>query len=208
MDAAEGLGKQQAKSMRVRKEICEATINCLVQFGYGETSLQRVANVAGFSKGALQHHFPSKEDLMVATSDLLLERPFMQPRKSEDLPESVEAALLQNWKRLTNTEAYLALLEILIASRTDLKLQDRIETKLAAWNDELDRLALRMFRSRTGTDEDVVALQTMTRSLMRGLVIQDRYSADPEKTMNLIHRWIDFITPELELRTDHPASKS
>jgi len=39
----------------------------------------------------------------------------------------------------------------------------------------------------------------MTRSLMRGLVIQDRYASDPKKTLSLIHRWIKFIEPELEL---------
>lgn len=210
MSEPEGLGKQQAKSRRVRKEICEATISCLIKLGYAETSLQRVAKAAGFSKGALQHHFPSKEDLMAATADRLLERPFTQPRNAEDLPDSVEAAILMNWKKLANTQAYLALLEILIATRTDLKLQDRIKDKLAAWNDALDQQALRTFRSATGTDEDVVAVLTMTRSLMRGLVIQDRYSADPGKTLNLIHRWIAFITPELELRknTAEPAQIS
>ncbi|UYV35672.1 hypothetical protein N4R57_11370 [Rhodobacteraceae bacterium D3-12] len=141
---------------------------------------------------------------MVATSDMLLERPFMQPRNSESIPETVEAAILSNWKKLTNTDAYLALLEILIATRTDLKLQERIKDKLEMWNDELDQLALRTFRSTTGTDEDVIAIQTMTRSLMRGLVIQDRYSSNPEETTNLIHRWIDFISPELELRKNAP----
>jgi len=114
MSKHEGLGKQQAKSMRVRKEICEATISCLIKLGYAETSLQRVAAAAGFSKGALQHHFPTKEDLMAATADRLLERPFTQPRTSEDIPTSVEDAILANWKKLANTEAYLALLQVTI----------------------------------------------------------------------------------------------
>lgn len=202
MSTLEGLGKQQAKSLRVRKEICEATVTCLIEVGYAETSLQRVARTAGFSKGALQHHFPNKEDLMTATADRLLERPFTQPRKSDGIPETVEAAILLNWKKLANTDAYLALLEILIATRTDLKLQNRIKDKLAIWNKLLDEHALQTFRSRTGTDDDVVAILTMSRSLMRGLVIQDRYTTDPEKTENLIYRWIEFIKPELELRAD------
>lgn len=200
MSNPDGLGKQQLKSVRVRKEICEATVSCLIHHGYAETSLQRVAKTSGFSKGALQHHFPTKEDLMVATAVRLLERPFMQPRKSDNRPTSVGNAILQHWKKLANTEAYLALLEILIASRTDLELESRIKDKLAAWNIAIDQQMLRTFCSRNGTDDDVVAILTMSRSLMRGLVIQDRYSTNPEKTLNLINRWIEFIEPELQLR--------
>jgi len=107
---------------------------------------------------------------------------------------------LQNWNKFTNTGAYRALLEILIATRTDLKLQRRISDKLHVWNEALDQHALNMFRSRTGDDKDVVAILTMSRSLMRGLVIQDSYSTNPEETLQLIHRWIKFISPELELR--------
>jgi len=194
------LGKQQTKSIRVRKEICEATISCLIKYGYAETSLKRVAKTAGFSKGALQHHFPSKEDLMVASADRLLERPFTKRRITEDVPNSVEDAIFLHWKKLANTEAYLALLEILIATRTDLELQDRIKDKLAAWNDAFDQQALDTFRSRTGSGEDVVAILTMSRSLMRGLVIQGQYSSNPDKIMDIIHRWVEFVTPELELR--------
>ncbi|MBR9862246.1 MAG: TetR/AcrR family transcriptional regulator [Rhodobacteraceae bacterium] len=194
--------------MRVRKEICEATINCLTKVGYAETSLQRVAKTAGFSKGALQHHFPTKEDLMVATADRLLERPFIKRRKTENRPTSVEDEIMLQWHKLTNTDAYLALLEILIATRTDQKLQDRIKNKLADWNDALDQHALSTFEPIQGTNEDVVAIATMTRSLMRGLVIQDRYSHDPEKTLDLIHRWIAFIEPELALRSCDPEESS
>ena len=43
-------GVQQAKSERARKAICEATIDSLVEVGYAETSLNRVAATAGFSQ--------------------------------------------------------------------------------------------------------------------------------------------------------------
>ena len=79
MSATEEMGKQQAKSLRARAAITKATIDCLYQRGYGETTLSRVAAYALFSKGALQHHFPTKEDLMAATADELLSRPLRAP---------------------------------------------------------------------------------------------------------------------------------
>ena len=200
----EEIGKQQAKSLRARSAICNATIDCLFERGYGETTLARVAAMAGFSKGALQHHFPSKEDLMAATADMLLARPF---ERSQNLPvrtESVEAALILPWKRMTNTPAYRALLEILVAARTDQKLQDRISDDLHQWNKALDQQSVDTFRAVNGTDEDVIALLTMTRSLMRGLIIQDRYAEDPSESDAHIARWARLIAPQLAFRDDGP----
>ena len=68
------VGVQQAKSARARAAICNATIASLAEVGYAETSLNRVAAIADFSKGAVQHHFPTKEDLIAATVDALLLR--------------------------------------------------------------------------------------------------------------------------------------
>jgi AcrR family transcriptional regulator len=90
------LGKQQAKSLRAKDLICEATIELLMTNGYSETSLNQVASMAGFSKGALQHHYPSKEDLIAATLNKLLARPFQPPREQ---PRSVEQALLIAWNK-------------------------------------------------------------------------------------------------------------
>ena len=197
---AEELGKQQAKSLRARSAICDAAIDLLYEKGYGETSIARVAERAGFSKGALQHHFPSKEDLMAATADTLLSRPFEQRPGRVRTPRTVEEALMVSWKRMTNTPAYRALLEILVAARTDEKLQDRISDNLHRWNAALDEQSLVSFESVGGTDRDVVDLLTMSRSLMRGLVIQDRYSEDPKESDALVRRWAKLIAPQLKLR--------
>ncbi len=200
MSTTEEVGKQQAKSLRARAAITKATIDCLYQRGYGETTLSRVAAKALFSKGALQHHFPTKEDLMAATADELLSRPFTRTVKPESRPTTVEEALTLSWRRMTNTLGYRALLEILIAARTDEKLQQRISENLHRWNKAMDDQAVATYRAVDGTDEDVVALLTMTRSLMRGLVIQDRYSDDPSEIDQHVERWSRLIAPQLEFR--------
>lgn len=200
MSTTEEVGKQQAKSLRARAAITKATIDCLYQRGYGETTLSRVAAKASFSKGALQHHFPTKEDLMAATADELLSRPFARTVKPESQPTTVEQALTLSWRRMTNTPGYRALLEILIAARTDEKLQQRISENLHRWNKAMDEQAVATYRAVDGSDEDVVALLTMTRSLMRGLVIQDRYSDNPMEIDQHVERWARLIAPQLAFR--------
>ncbi len=197
MNTTSNPGKQQAKSIRARDAICEATIELLVDVGYVETSLNRVASNAGFSKGALQHHYPSKEDLIAATLNRLLERPF---RRERNPANNIEDALMIAWKKYINTPAYRALLEILNAARTDNLLQSRIAGELLDWGQALDAQSLAQYEALSGDDDEVVMLLNMTRSFMRGLLIQESYGNDRVKSLNYIKKWISLISPLIRLR--------
>ena len=191
------LGLQQAKSARARESICSATISSLAAVGYAETSIIRVAQMAGFSKGAVQHHFPTKEDLIAATVDTLLLRTV---QRKESQPVSVEAALMDAWQRFINTAAYRALMEVLNASRTDNALAHRIADELVDWGKNLDQQSLASYRASSGNDQEVVMLLNMTRSFMRGLLIQEHYGVDQQTTQSYVKKWIELIAPLLELR--------
>ena len=199
MPASIAIGKQQAKSIRARDAICEATIGLLVEFGYAETSLNRVAANAGFSKGALQHHYPSKEDLISATLNRLLERPFKRARNPV---KNAEEALMVAWTKYINTPAYRALLEIFNAARTDDLLQTRIADELLDWGRALDEQSLEQYEAISGDDDEVVMLLNMTRSFMRGLLVQESYGNDRVKSLLYIKKWISLISPLIKLRTE------
>ncbi len=191
------VGLQQAKSERARAAICDATIAALATVGYAETSLNRVAAMAEFSKGAVQHHFPTKEDLIAATLDTLLLRT-VQSRGAK--PASVEQALLNAWQRFINTPAYRALMEILNAARTDMALQQRISADLLDWGQKLDQQSLASYQAVSGNPDDVVMLLNMTRSFMRGLLIQEQYGVGAAATKDYVRKWIELIAPLLELK--------
>jgi AcrR family transcriptional regulator len=197
--ASIAIGKQQAKSIRAREAICEATIGLLVEFGYAETSLNRVASKAGFSKGALQHHYPSKEDLIAATLNRLLERPFKRARNPV---KNAEEALMVAWTKYINTPAYRALLEIFNAARTDDLLQTRIADELLDWGRALDEQSLEQYEAISGDDDEVVMLLNMTRSFMRGLLVQESYGNDRVKSLLYIKKWISLISPLIKLRVE------
>ncbi len=205
--------RQRRKSERARKEICDATIACLVETGYAGTSIGQVVSRTTLSKGALQHHFPTKEDLITATADYLLQRSLTRRPSERSYPEApgdVAAVLLHTWTHLINTDAYRALLEILNAARTDEQLKARISPRLRHWNQAIDRQMVAQFCStdaqRDKDDEEVVTLMVMNRSLMRGLVIQDRYQDDPAYSMKVVLRWIEIVAPLLKLRST-PGTK-
>ena len=197
-------GLQQLKSARARDSICKATIQLLAELGYAETTIAGVAQNAGFSKGAVQYHFPTKEELIAATVEHLLMRTESSASQSY---ESVDSALLSAWQRLVNTSAYRALLEVLNAARIDRKLRLRISAELVAWGKNLDKQSLTIYQSANEQlpahegDTEVVMLLNMTRSFMRGLLTQEQYGVSPEETLTYVAKWVELIAPMLKLRS-------
>ena len=197
-------GLQQLKSARARDSMCKATIQLLAELGYAETTIAGVAQNAGFSKGAVQYHFPTKEELIAATVEHLLMRTVSSANQSY---ESVDSALLNAWQRLVNTSAYRALPEVHNAARIDRKLRLRISAELVAWGKNLDKQSLTIYQSANEQlpahegDTEVVMLLNMTRSFMRGLLTQEQYGVSPEETLTYVAKWVELIAPMLKLRS-------
>ncbi len=194
--------KQQVRSAKSQEKILKATLACLADHGYAETSLNRVVEMAGLSKGALKHHFPSKEDLIVETVNYLLHRTEvafeLHKEKWAKTKSPVGAYVAFLWQKLINTKPYFALMEILNAARTDPALAERISFALQTWSDQRVRNA-DLFQSSKG-DEDVALLTTMTICLMRGLLVQKQFSNDPKEQQTIIERWVELIAPSMTLR--------
>ncbi len=128
----EGLGPagpkwQQRKSSQTRVAILEAAIDCLERHGYSQTTMQLIAEVAKISRGAMTHHYASKIELISAVVDYLFYRrveTFVhtigaltdKQRVEENL--GIEVA----WEAYFTRE-YKAYLELIVAARTDVELQ-------------------------------------------------------------------------------------
>jgi AcrR family transcriptional regulator len=155
---------------------------------------------AGVSKGALQHHFPSKEDLMAATANWLLDNAtFLQIRNTRR-PTAVRSSareLLDTWQKGANTDEFRALLEILVRMRTDPALKTRVAPELQAWHERSALLTRAGYEAASGREDDVDLLMAMNACLIRGLVIQEQYTADPAYIARIMARWIEIAAPLL-----------
>jgi hypothetical protein len=194
------LGLQERKSRATRDKICRAVTDCLVKLGYADTSINRVVEQAGVSKGALQHHYPTKEDLMASTVMWLLpnaslERTQKVVRSKSGRMSSRE--LMYQWQKIVNTDEYRALLEILINMRTHKRLKARVGPKLKAWHENNSLIASSSYRSASGNEEDVEILLYLHGCVIRGLLIFEDYSDDQELVSKIIQRWIGMISPLL-----------
>ncbi len=97
-------------------------MECLVDLGWSGTSTTEVARRAGVSRGAQQHHYPAKMDLVAAAVEHLLEAQRLAYETAfAVLPKerrNVEGALDLLWEVFRGRPAK-ALTELAVAARTD-----------------------------------------------------------------------------------------
>lgn len=114
----------------MRTRLLDATAECLVTYGYAGTTTQRVAEVAGVTRGAQVHHFRSKEDLVVAAIEHLAEQRVLAAVRDlgrvANSPDSVSMLLDYLWESHQGP-IFVATLELWVAARTDSVLAEQVE---------------------------------------------------------------------------------
>ena len=202
----EPANRKEQQTVAAKAVICAAVIECLDAYGYAETSINRIIETAGVSRGALTHHFPSKEALIVETAGRLLTK-IMDPddarrrhrgEKEADPQAQVANDLMRQWKRIVNTPAGRAWLEILTASRTDKALRAQIGNKLRDWNDLMNDQVARSYLP-TDADDDVRTLWTIYRIFMRGMLTHQSFAPEDDH-LEVINRFIDLLAPHMQRR--------
>ncbi|MFL6053997.1 MAG: TetR/AcrR family transcriptional regulator [Actinoallomurus sp.] len=118
---------QEERRAETQTRLLDATVECLAELGWSGTSTTEVARRAGVSRGAQQHHYPTKMLLVAAALEHLLERQrVLFERAFAALPaerRNVEGALDLLWDTFREAPA-LALMELAMAARTDLTLRE------------------------------------------------------------------------------------
>lgn len=125
------------RSAAMRSKLLDATIESLFEVGYFHTSTVAVTERAGVSRGAMLHHFPSKADLIMATSHHIvgLRRDIHNDRLSKLATEREKFLHLIDvlWEAF-QTPSGIARIEIMVGARSDPEIGPRFR-KL---NDELE----------------------------------------------------------------------
>jgi AcrR family transcriptional regulator len=115
---------QQTKSENTRNGILDGAIRCFYEFGYNNTTTEKIASEAGVSRGAMLHHFPSRADLIRAAVSYLNQRRLELFRLEESVVQSdavhsrIDEGIDAYWAQL-NTRYFVVFHELQVASRTD-----------------------------------------------------------------------------------------
>jgi AcrR family transcriptional regulator len=167
---------------QTRQRVLDAAIECLVGDGYAAASTVRIAERAGVSRGALMHHFQSRETLVAAAVEHLAQRRGAElAQRGRDLPagsERIAAALDLLWDSFSG-DLFKATLELWTAARTDPGLRLLVEDA----ERRTGRGQLELFGRLLGPDStrhtDFEEQVQFAVGAMRGLAVLDSFHADP-----------------------------
>lgn len=116
------------RSALTRHRLVEATVQCLYELGYHQTSTVVVTQRAKVSRGAMLHHFPSKADLMMATMEHIRGKRGEAHRLHLEKFTSEREQFLQLidvlWEEF-QTPTGVARIELMLGSRNDPELGPR-----------------------------------------------------------------------------------
>jgi AcrR family transcriptional regulator len=166
---------QAERSAATREALLDATIACLVDDGYANTTTSRVAERAGVSRGAHLHHFQTRQALVAAAMERLAERRGAELlAAAEGLPDGRER-LVQGldllWASYANP-LFQAALDLWSHARTDPDLRER----LVPVEHRLDRQTLEITRRlfpAIAEEPDFDRLIELAVSTIRGLALLD-----------------------------------
>lgn len=122
MSARSERRSQAERSESTRTRLLTAAVDALLENGYAATSITEIQRRSGAGRGTVQHHFPTKADLVVAaTAHVVEERLASTRRAAAALPDDadrLDALVDLVWLDLASP-AFLAALELWVAARTD-----------------------------------------------------------------------------------------
>lgn len=112
-DVAPAPSARELQRQRTRSTILTATVDCLVEEGYGALTTRRVADRAGVAQSTLMHHFATRERLIVEAVAGLAEQLADRSLRELDVTsrrgaKHREAVLDLAWTTFTTPEALAA----------------------------------------------------------------------------------------------------
>jgi AcrR family transcriptional regulator len=179
---------QAERSAAMRTRLLDATVECLVTRGYAGTSTHRVVELAGVTRGAQVHHFPSKEDLVVAAIEHLAEQrtqaAIREFSRVQPISNPTSKVLDYLWESHQGP-IFAATVELWIAARTDPALARQVERVEPIVNGALVG-AIAHLMPEESAQKEMRDLVYTAMDALRGILVSSFGDPDPQRARR---RW-------------------
>lgn len=198
---------QQDRSRRTRSRLLEAAVECLAEVGWSGATVAVVAERAGVSRGAAQHHFPTREALFVAAVE------HMANERSEDIRRHMELGGRDRdgARRGTSTthevvemvvEIYAgtlfrAALALWVASASEPELRAQVVPLEARIGRQVHRVTVDLLGV-DEKDEGVREVVQATLDLARGLGLANLLTDDRARRARVVRQWARMLEDTLD----------
>jgi AcrR family transcriptional regulator len=181
---------QQERSASTQRALLDAALDCLRRHGFANTTLQQIEKSAGMTRGALLHHFPTKQLLFAAALvhfyRLRIERleRLVKARKP-DLRTGL--AIIHKEVRA----GFPLTLEFMTAMRTEAALRKAFDREMNRWISPISESYVSLLPQLEGVHAPLT-IQYVIGCFMRGLCLES-FVSDPPLVEKTFDRFVDIL---------------
>jgi AcrR family transcriptional regulator len=192
-------GPQQDRSRATRRRLLDAAIECLAELGWTGSTVAVVAERAGVSRGAAQHHFPTREDLVTAAVEHVADERIARLRAHvAELPTGPGRiqTVIDMIEHMYTGPLFRAALQLWVAASSDEQLRARVVPLEAHVGRETHTVAVELL----GVDEQVPGVRETvqaTLDLARGLALANLLTDDSRRRARILGEWAKLLDAAL-----------
>jgi AcrR family transcriptional regulator len=185
------------------KKILSAAQRLLVEGGYQEITLEKVAAAAGVNKASIRYNFGNKAGLIAALVDALMHGEFARmARTVPALPhgQRLEAAIEAKRRMVNSTQAFRGFFDILPHAMREPELRQRIAALYPWWCEQ----NLTWLDLQDGVADDLLqGLGRLMSAVVDGLSVQAGLDPefDPDAALRALELLLSSAMPALEERS-------
>jgi AcrR family transcriptional regulator len=187
---------KQDRSRATRQRLLASAVACLAERGWAGSTVSAVAEHAGVSRGAAQHHFPTREDLFTGAVEYVAEERSAALRA---LPVQGRAEVVAALVDLYTGPLFRAALQLWVAASNEAPLRPRVTELEARVGRETHHIAVELLgadETRPGVRETVQGLLDMA----RGLGLANLLTDDAARRGRVVAQWAALLDEALGSR--------
>ena len=191
---------QQDRSRATRQRLLEAAVESLAEVGYAATTVSVVAARAGVSRGAAQHHFPTRADLFAAAVEYMTEVRLAEIKaQAAALPSAGPArteAIVGMLADVYTGPLFRAALHLWVAASTE----DALRQQIVRLESHVGRQAHRALLEVLEVSERTPGVRETVQGVLdmaRGLGLADLLTDDSVRRKGIVRQWSRILDQAL-----------
>lgn len=183
---------QESRTKAAREKLLRATIELLQERGYHGLTTKEVAARAGFSNGALMHHFSTKAELVIAAGAYIYERHIENGRKianSAAARSDPLKAFIADCENVYLGESFIPTIEMMVPARSDPLMNAPFDAFMHDYRKTMNEIWLKAFMRAGYSEADASFVIMSTLYVVRGMAINSIWQKNMPYYRAFLREW-------------------
>lgn len=201
-DDSEAIDGRELKGAMMRARLRAATEQLITEVGVEAASAAAIALRCGVSRGAMLHHYPTRDALIVDTAAHFWQRARdVVASLAEDMDNGrtdVATFVGRLYEEVFRANALVTMLDLMVSGRSETRIGEAVNRILTDLFASYEDLGVQAFQSSGLPPERIHVIITLIVSTLRGLRIQDNIHPDETRVRDVLASLVTAIEALLQ----------